>query len=1149
MRIVPFFSVCLLLHGSLVLARPDSPEQQQEWLLEQLRMGQALYRDDIVQDALGRLELVAPHHPEVVLTGIEFSLERGERGRAQALLQGWLKQGADPAAVRQAQALLRIYDEEGHQQLQQARLLSASGQVEQAMELYRNLWGEQPPGLTLGLEHWRTLASLEGQRLPAIRRLGQMERQYPGNPEIRLTLARLLLAEERPEEALALLDDLARNPNAANRAAELEYNYLVELPVSDETSRLWQRFLRRYDGTGYHQGAERQWQQQRTLLADPAWRAGEQGKALVAAQQYQRAQALLRRALGRYPEDAGLHGALGQALIQLKQYPQAVRSLAEAERLEQDGTYISKWQDLRVYGQSLVWLQRGDDALARGEHQLARQAYRQAIHIRPNDVDGLLGQYQVALAEGDEVAAERWLNRARQRDPENGKLVYALVGFYRERAPEQAEAVLAGLSPASRRMFSDLATSLRLERLEREARAALAREDRAQATLLLREAIELGPDRPWLSYQLAGLLQERGQAKEAEDIFRQLLRRQGQNPEARHAHGLYLAAQDRDEESLATLAAIEREKWSPAMEELASRVEGQQRRASALALRERGDVAAGRALLSQDGSLEDRLLLADWWLQDGAYEEAIDYYRQLESEPTTNTDARLGLAESYVALDNPAAAKLWLPIELPDNASINQRRRYINLLAELGDRGRAAMLMNKLVADAPADSLLLRDAARLQEDPAQALSLYARGLAAANLLAPGYLIPRDDAALTMATRSREDDDWLASSLKAETADLYRRQNPSVQLQHNTGWRTDNNPSGVADLSLQTTLLRAEVPREQGRVWLQAEQVWLDAGKPEARDRFGACNATLNGCTFGKMDASGTGLAMGWDDERWSWDLGHSPLGFEVGNWLGGGSYRDSWGPLGYRLTLSRRPMSNSLVSYAGAVDPVTGLSWGGVTATGLTLGLSHDQGGADGIWASLGTHYLDGKRVEDNFRFSAMGGYYYRLINNLDEQLRLGSSLMYWRYDKDLSENTLGQGGYYSPQNYVSVGLPVGYARRGEDWSVTLDASLGWSYSRSEGHVLYPGHEQQIANSGLAPAPGAARASGADSSSGPGGRIAGQGEYRLTDHWILGGGLSWQVSSGYAPGNAFVYLRYHLNPWRGKLDFPVEPLAPYADWR
>lgn len=37
------------------LAQPVSIQDQQQWLLEQVRIGEALYRDDLVRDSLARL--------------------------------------------------------------------------------------------------------------------------------------------------------------------------------------------------------------------------------------------------------------------------------------------------------------------------------------------------------------------------------------------------------------------------------------------------------------------------------------------------------------------------------------------------------------------------------------------------------------------------------------------------------------------------------------------------------------------------------------------------------------------------------------------------------------------------------------------------------------------------------------------------------------------------------------------------------------------------------------------------------------------------------------------------------------------------------------------------------------------------------------
>ncbi|WP_256660794.1 metal-dependent hydrolase, partial [Pseudomonas sp. JV551A1] len=73
----------------------------------------------------------------------------------------------------------------------------------------------------------------------------------------------------------------------------------------------------------------------------------------------------------------------------------------------------------------------------------------------------------------------------------------------------------------------------------------------------------------------------------------------------------------------------------------------------------------------------------------------------------------------------------------------------------------------------------------------------------------------------------------------------------------------------------------------------------------------------------------SGLALGWQGGRWAFDLG-TTQGYTIDNWLGGATFNGDLGQVGWSLTASRRPMSNSLLSFAGARDPWTGVRWGGV---------------------------------------------------------------------------------------------------------------------------------------------------------------------------------------------------------------------------
>ena len=92
------------------------------------------------------------------------------------------------------------------------------------------------------------------------------------------------------------------------------------------------------------------------------------------------------------------------------------------------------------------------------------------------------------------------------------------------------------------------------------------------------------------------------------------------------------------------------------------------------------------------------------------------------------------------------------------------------------------------------------------------------------------------------------------------------------------------------------------------------------------------------------------------------------------------SYSNDLGPIGYTINAHRRPISSSLLAFAGQKTPIPAPR-GGVRATGGGVSISYDKGEANGIWSSLNAESLTGKNVEDNWRVRWMTGYYYKLIN------------------------------------------------------------------------------------------------------------------------------------------------------------------------
>lgn len=1155
------------------VAQPKDAGEQRQWLLDQVRRGEALHRDDLVRDALGRLQLLEPRNPDVLLAALSLALREKNITEAEQLSARINALAPGSLQARQAARLLALQQPETARRLQQARLLAVTGRNQEALAVYEQLFAGEPPSLELALDYWRVRGNLPGQRPEAIRQLQQLDQQYPGSAGLRQTLAGWLFAEKRDREALALLDQLARDPGARDAAAQREFDYLSGQAVSSTSAAAWQAFLKRYPASPLLAQASANLQQQRTLLADPSWQAGQRGKALLDKGRNAEAEVQLRRALRRYPDDASLHGALGYALMRQGRYENANTAFRTASAKEQDTYWISQWKDLESSSQYWAQLHNAERALQANNLRGARALYLQARQQRPKDEYALLGLADVSLAEGDAIAAERQFLQVRRMAPDNESAVRGLIRVYQAQSPAKAQAYLDSLPTRQQVLFASLRRSLELARLRQQGEQALQREDWAAASQVLAQATALAPDEPWLVYQLANSLRHQGRTAEADAAFARLVQHQPRDPATRYAHGLFLESSDRDALALDSLGAVPQAAWSADMHALQQRIQRRVTLASAQQLQAQGRVTEATAMLEAslargEGGPDDLILLADWAAARGEPDKARGYYQRVLAIQPGRPEARLGVIESAVAEGNLTKARHMMTVQVPQVAAddSNAQRRLAAVWVALGNHDQAAALLDRLAAQQPRpDPLLRRDAARLvaQHEPQRALDLYAAAMADAQLLDRAAASPRDDRALTLASREQDADDWLARSLRSDVDALYRQRNTHVTLMRDYGWRQDDGTPGTSELSTQSTLLHVDTPWQDGTAFARVERIGMDAGSFEQNDQgrytpdFGSCQfvgrtadgKSLPACPGGSQTADGSVLALGWQGGRWAVDLG-TTQGYAVNNWLGGATLSGDLGQVGWSLTASRRPMSNSLLSFAGARDRPTGVRWGGVTANGGTLGLSWDQGGDNGVWASLGHHWLYGENVADNQRTRAMAGYYHRVVERADERVRVGLTLMHWRHDKDLGGYSLGQGGYYSPQRYTSVGVPVSYAWRNYDWSLLLEGSVSWSQAHSGSSRLYPdAHVNRRVLAQYDVDSNIYAMSEASDSSGLGYRLRGLFERRLSDRWVLGGGFDWQHSDDYAPSHAMLYLRYLFEPWRGNLALPVTPLEPYSEWR
>jgi thioredoxin-like negative regulator of GroEL len=282
---------------------------------------------------------------------------------------------------------------------------------------------------------------------------------------------------------------------------------------------------------------------------------------------------------------------------------------------------------------------------------------------------------------------------------------------------------------------------------------------------------------------------------------------------------------------------------------------------------------------------------------------------------------------------------------------------------------------------------------------------------------------------------------------------------------------------------------------------------------------------------GEQRRTGAELALSLSGDDYQADVGTTPLGQGSHNLVGG----LSWSPTiagNTRLTLNaeRRAVTDSLLSYVGTKDRYSGKTWGAVVKNGGGVSLSYDNGDA-GAYGGVSYYQYQGQNVAANKAVTGNAGFYYRPLHVEDREVKIGVNTDYMNFDKNLSNFSFGQGGYFSPQNYVSVALPVEYSRKAGNWNYKLSGAVGYqSYSQKQSDYFPTESEWQHNLDWLVDA-GYGREShyAAKTSTGVSYNVKLQGSYRLNPETSVGGQLGYDTVGEYSEANALIYFKYLLD--------------------
>lgn len=863
------------------------------------------------------------------------------------------------------------------------------------------------------------------------------------------------------------------------------------------------------------------------------------------------AEVLFRRALAVQPDHQGALRGLAETLS-------AAGRVAEAQNLLQAFArrFPSNRTDTQAIEADLLKAQ-ADQFLVVGQNGRALDALERAVKLSPSAAwtrFALARLYQrLALPDlGAAVMAEGAQVAPATANPEMhyARALYLSLADQLDAAQQALNVVpVAQRSPAMQQFSTRLTIGLRLA----EARRLRAAGQAEAAESVLQAVTPVAAQDPDLLADVATAWIDAGQANRGLTLVRGWLDRQPATAaleiRLRYARLLERARHDRD------LAA-----WLDTLDALPSLTAPQ--RADLVALR--SDMAYRQVSALQTA---------------GNYAAAQQALAKLAPASTADPLAqrRYALAEADLALarKQPAQAATWAQRALVHVESDNEARLTLaRALQEQKQTDAALKVLAEVLARAASDDLNTRlgAARRLtvlrRDDQAEAIL---RDLAPLFPDSPALTVQTGrlaqarqqyDSAAALYQKAREQEkasgvspepNGEPTAAQAALADLDARRQGRVETAYYTSSKSGDD--GISRFNLTEMPVYGRVPvGYHGHAFAHADQLQLSAGRlngqaDTARD-YGKIAALGNQSLpyGGEQQAKGTFLAAGYEADQWRADIGLTPSAFPVSYLTGGLRLNGEWQDNTWSVDVSRRPVTSSVLSFAGAKDPVTGEVWGGVRRTGSTVRLSRDLNEAVSVSGAVGVGVLSGENVPTNRELSLRSGVDWTVLNDVDQRVNTGMSLSWSQYGQNLGGYTFGQGGYYSPQSNVSLGVPIEWTGRQGWWSWQLAGALGYSQTRSDGSDFYPDRpDLQAAAVSRANALGFG-APVRDGSSGGGVSYSAQGalEARVTPQWVLGGLFQFDRSEDYAPDRFALYLRYHFDPQKGSVPYPPRPVTPYS---
>jgi cellulose synthase operon protein C len=380
---------CLVLTLPLVHAQkssaPESAEAARTLLAEKARALEARGRPDMAIQLWQQILLSTPNNTEA-LAGLarDYKLT-GVSDKADQTLDRLRKINPNDPNIARIESMLSTSSQS--EQLRHAGELARQGRNDEAMRIYRQLYGDQPPNGSIALAYYQTLYGTANGKQPAIAGMRTLVQRNPGDSRYIVQLGVMLTYDPHTRaEGIRILQAHPSDPaaqaalrqalvwNAANPASAPEMReYLKTHPQDTELA-------------GRLKENESKLAQMNAGIArTPAERAAF---AALNAHRIDEAEKRFNDLLAQEPNDGRILAGMGFLRMQQKKFADAISFFTQAE---QNG-YKAKIVDDAV-ATSRFWntLAEATEAMDQNRLDVAEKKFRDALAMNAQSADALNG--------------------------------------------------------------------------------------------------------------------------------------------------------------------------------------------------------------------------------------------------------------------------------------------------------------------------------------------------------------------------------------------------------------------------------------------------------------------------------------------------------------------------------------------------------------------------------------------------------------------------------------------------------------------------------------------------------------------------------------------------------------------------------------